>query len=86
MSREHDLLVLFQPTRGLDIGAIEFLHSKILEEKKNGKAVLLISYDLGEILSLSDRVVVVSGGDVIETAETSKVSREKLGEWMGGTK
>lgn len=86
MSRDHKLLILFQPTRGLDIGAIEYLHEKILEEKEQGKGILLISYDLNEILSLSDRVVVLSGGDQIQTAETKKVNKEQLGKWMGGAK
>lgn len=86
MTKDHSLLMLFQPTRGLDIGAIEYLHSKILEEKAEGKAVLLISYDLGEIMSLADRIVVVSGGDVINVVNAKDVTRNQLGKWMGGAK
>lgn len=86
MSREHNFLMLFQPTRGLDIGAIEYLQTKILEEKQQGKGILLISFDLNEILALSDRVVVLSGGELINIAKTSEVTKEQLGKWMGGAK
>ncbi|KAF5295843.1 hypothetical protein FQA39_LY13016 [Lamprigera yunnana] len=65
MEREHDLIVIFQPTRGLDVGSIEFIHNEILKLKEQGTAILLISYELSEVMALADRILVVSSGKLV---------------------
>ena len=82
MSIDHNLLIAVQPTRGLDIGAIEYIHSKILDDKKNKKAVLLISYELEEILSLADRILVINDGQITGELLKQNANREKIGQLM----
>lgn len=84
--RKHKLLVVAQPTRGLDIGAIEYIHERILEEKKNGNAVLLISYELSEVMALADRIVVLHSGNIIGDVSAKNIARETLGLMMAGQK
>lgn len=84
--RNNRLTILFQPTRGLDIGAIEFIHKKSLEEKAKGNAVLLVSYDLGEVISISDRIAVLNSGNLINVTSTKNTTREEIGKWMAGVK
>ncbi|GGE44728.1 ABC transporter ATP-binding protein [Pullulanibacillus camelliae] len=84
IDRDPDLLIAAQPTRGLDVGAIEFIHRRLLEQRKNGKAVLLISLELDEILNLSDRIAVIYEGKIIDIVEPSKVTEDELGLLMAG--
>ncbi len=86
VSRDPSVLVAAQPTRGLDVGAIEFVHRRLVEERDEGRAILLVSFELDEILSLSDRILVVYEGQVV--AEYSPdVSEEEIGLAMvGGTR
>jgi ABC-type uncharacterized transport system ATPase subunit len=84
ISFEPILLVASQPTRGVDIGAQEFIYSQLLEERKNGKAVLLVSADLDEILSLADRIGVMFKGHIIKELEHGEATREKIGLYMTG--
>ncbi len=63
VDRNPDLLIAAQPTRGLDVGAIEFVHKKLIERRDAGKAVLLLSFELDEIMNLSDRIAVIFEGD-----------------------
>ncbi|ASB67938.1 Monosaccharide-transporting ATPase (plasmid) [Bacillus velezensis] len=65
MDRNPDLLIAAQPTRGLDVGAIEFVHKKLIEQRDAGKAVLLLSFELDEIMNLSDRIAVIFEGSII---------------------
>lgn len=85
LSRQHNILVVVQPTRGLDVGAIEYIHNKILEEKAQGNAVLLVSYELEEIISLVDRIVVLHNGRVTGEVFGNNVKREEIGLMMAGT-
>lgn len=62
LDRNADLIIVFQPTRGLDVGAIEYIHEQLLKQREAGKAVLLVSYELDEILKLSDRIAVIHNG------------------------
>ncbi len=62
VERSPELLIAAQPTRGLDVGAIEFIHQKLVEERDKGKAILLVSFELDEILDVSDRIVVIYDG------------------------
>jgi simple sugar transport system ATP-binding protein len=73
-----------QPSRGLDVGSIEFVREAILEQRDQGTGVLLISEDLGEILDLSDRVAVIYDGEIIHTTPVEEASREELGLYMTG--
>lgn len=86
LSGEPQLLIASQPTMGLDIGAIEFIHNKLLEEKEKGMAVLLISYDLDEIMSLSDRVAVMYEGRIAKIFNSEEVNIGEVGLLMGGAK
>lgn len=83
-SRPSKLLIVAQPTRGLDVGSIEFIHRKIVEMRDEGTAVLLISAELDEILSLSDRVAVMYAGQVIDTLPIEAANRERVGLLMAG--
>lgn len=85
--REPDLLIAAQPTRGVDVGAIEFIHRRIIEQRDDGKAVLLISLELDEILSLSDRIAVIYEGEIVDIMNAAQATEDKLGLMMaGGTK
>jgi simple sugar transport system ATP-binding protein len=84
MSFEPILLVASQPTRGVDIGAQEFIYSQLLKARRNGKAVLLVSADLDEILSLSDRIGVMFKGRIIHELDRAEATREKIGLYMTG--
>lgn len=82
--RHPDVLLAIQPTRGLDVGAIEFVHKHLVRVRDEGKAVLLLSFDLDEIMELSDRIVVMYQGEIAGEFESGKVSRSELGMYMGG--
>lgn len=84
LSLPHNFLIASQPTRGLDVGATEFVYHKLLEEKKAGKAILLISLELSEILGLSDRVLVMFEGHIVGETTPDKTTEEALGLLMLG--
>jgi len=78
------LLIAAQPTRGIDIGAIEFIHRRILEQRDKGAAVLLVSAELDEILGLSDRIAVLYAGKIMDVVDAQEANREKIGLLMAG--
>ena len=84
IDRNPDLLIVSQPTRGLDVGAIEYIHKRLIQERDNGKAVLVVSFELDEILNVSDRIAVIHDGKIqgIETPETT--NKQELGVLMAG--
>jgi ABC-type uncharacterized transport system ATPase subunit len=84
LSRPVKLLLASQPTRGLDVGSIEFIHRRIVEARDRGAAVLLISAELDEIMSLSDRIAVMYKGHILETLDAETATREQLGLLMAG--
>lgn len=84
VDRSPGLLVAAQPTRGLDVGAIEFIHSKLVEERNRGKAVLLVSFELDEIFDLSDRIAVIYNGKIIAEVEPGQTNEQELGLLMAG--
>jgi general nucleoside transport system ATP-binding protein len=86
IDRDPDLLIAAQPTRGLDIGAIEFIHRRLLDQRKKGKAVLLVSFELDEIMNLSDRIAVIYDGKIIEIVKPSETNEDELGLLMAGRK
>ena len=85
VSRDPRALVAAQPTRGLDVGAIEFVHRRLVEERDEGRAILLVSFELDEILSLSDRILVLYEGQIV-AQYTPDVSEEEIGFAMVGGK
>jgi simple sugar transport system ATP-binding protein len=84
MARDFKVLLAAQPTRGVDVGAIEFIHARLREAREQGKAVLLVSADLAEVLALSDRVAVMYGGRIVALLPRSEASPETLGPYMTG--
>jgi simple sugar transport system ATP-binding protein len=83
-SRPIQLLIASQPTRGLDVGSIEYIHNRIIEKRDEGTAILLVSSELDEIMALSDRIAVMYRGQIMEIVEASKASKEYLGLLMAG--
>ncbi|SDG60576.1 ABC transporter ATP-binding protein [Pelagibacterium luteolum] len=86
MERDPDVLIVGQPTRGVDIGAIEFIHNQIIKMRDAGKAILLVSVELDEIRSLSDRIVVLFDGEVVGEADPATADEGELGLLMAGVK
>ncbi|EDZ55041.1 sugar ABC transporter, ATP-binding protein [Bacillus cereus H3081.97] len=84
VDRNPDLLIAAQPTRGLDVGAIEFIHKKLIEQRDNGKAVLLLSLELDEILNVSDRVAVIYEGKIVAIVDAKETNEQQLGLLMAG--
>ncbi|MBA2331944.1 MAG: heme ABC transporter ATP-binding protein, partial [Actinobacteria bacterium] len=83
IDRNPKVLIAAQPTRGLDVGAIEFVHRRLVEERDEGRAILLVSLELDEILSLSDRILVIYEGEIVGEFAPG-VSEEELGVAMTG--
>ena len=83
-SRPIQLLIASQPTRGLDVGSIEFIHGRLVQARDRGVAVLLVSAELDEIMSLSDRIAVMYKGQIIATLNAERTSREEIGLLMAG--
>ena len=83
VERDPRVLIAAQPTRGLDVGAIEFVHRRLVRERDDGRAILLVSLELEEVLSLADRILVIYEGQVVAEF-TPDVSEEKLGIAMTG--
>lgn len=86
VTNDADLLIAFNPTRGLDVGAIEFVHKYLVEQRNKNKAVLLVSFELSEIMSLSDRVDVIFDGQIAGSMEDNKFDEATLGYMMAGGK
>ena len=79
-----DLLIAVQPTRGLDVGAIEYIHKRLVEQRHSGKAVLLISLELEEIFNLSDRIAVINSGEIVDIVKTEDTNEQEVGLMMAG--
>jgi simple sugar transport system ATP-binding protein len=86
MGGDPDLLIAAQPTRGVDVGAIEYIHQQIIQLRDRGHGVLLVSAELDEIMSLSDRILVMYEGEIVGDFVGGSVSEEELGLHMLGTK
>jgi len=84
VSRDPDLLIAAQPTRGLDIGATEYVHKQMVDARNNGAAILLISTELEEILSLSDRIAVMYEGEIMGIVSAENAQIDQIGEMMAG--
>jgi len=86
LSRNPKLLIANQPTRGLDVGATEFIRSKLMEQRGKGMAILLISEDLDEIMSMSDRIAVMYEGKIAGMVPAAKAKIKEIGLMMAGAK
>ena len=86
MIHDPKLIIAAEPTRGVDIGAISFIHNRIMDLRNQNTAVLLISSDLNEIFALSDRIAVLYGGQIVAVVDPRNISREELGLYMAGSK
>ena len=90
LAREIDskpkILLVGQPTRGVDIGAIEYIHKHLVEMRENGVAVLLVSVELDEIMSLSDRIIVMNNGEIVGELSSKEADEKSIGLMMAGIK
>jgi general nucleoside transport system ATP-binding protein len=85
VDRDPDLLIAAQPTRGLDVGAIEFIHKRLIEQRDHGKAVLLVSFELDEIMNVSDRIAVIYEGKIVAVVDPKETTEQELGLLMAGS-
>ena len=81
-----ELLVVAQPTRGLDVGAIEYIRKRIIEERDKGRAILLVSFELDEIMNLCDRIATISKGSIVGVFNEGEVTEREIGMMMAGSK
>lgn len=86
VEQDSSLAIFVQPTRGLDIGAIENIHKQIIEERSKGKAILLISLELDEVMSLADTIAVIYNGEILKVADAKELTVNEVGEFMMGVK
>ena len=86
IEKEPGLLVAVQPTRGLDVGAIEFIHKQIVAQRDAGKAVLLVSLEMDEVLDVSDRILVMYEGEIVGQLDPKTTTPEEMGLYMAGAK
>ena len=85
IDRSPEAFIIAQPTRGLDVGAIEYIHKRIIAERDKGKAILLVSLELDEILDVSDRIAVIYGGEIVGLVDADKTNENELGLMMSGS-
>ena len=86
IDKNPELLIAVQPTRGLDVGAIEHVHKQLVQARDAGKGVLLISLELDEVMNVSDRILVMYEGEIVGEFDPKKVTVEELGLYMAGSK
>ena len=86
IDKDPELLVAVQPTRGLDVGAIEYIHKQLVHERDAGKGVLLVSLELDEVMNVSDRILVMYEGEIVGEFDPKNVTVEELGLYMAGAK
>ena len=86
LDRKEPFILAVQPTRGLDVGAIERVHAQLVAERDAGRAILLVSLELDEVLGLSDRILVMYEGQIVGELDPKKTTPEELGLYMSGAK
>ena len=86
IDKDPELLIAVQPTRGLDVGAIEYIHKQIVSQRDSGKGVLLVSLELDEVMALSDRILVMYEGEIVGELDPKTTTVEELGLYMAGAK
>lgn len=85
-ARPHEILLAVQPTRGLDVGAIEYIHKELVKERDAGKAILLVSLELDEVMNLADRILVIHEGKLVAELDPKKITTQGLGLYMSGSR
>ena len=86
IDRGNPLIIAVQPTRGLDVGAIEYIHGQLVAQRDAGKAVLLVSLELDEVMTVSDRILVMYEGEIVGELDPKVTTVEELGLYMAGAK
>jgi len=86
IDNDPQLLIAVQPTRGLDVGAIEFIHTELIKERDEGRAILLISLELDEVMNLADRILVIYEGEIVAELDPQQTTIQELGLYMAGSK
>ncbi|MEG1874077.1 MAG: ATP-binding cassette domain-containing protein, partial [Angelakisella sp.] len=86
IDRDPQLLIAVQPTRGLDVGAIEYIHKQLIKERDRGKGILLVSLELDEVTNVSDRILVIYEGEIVADLDPTVVTVQELGLYMSGSK
>jgi simple sugar transport system ATP-binding protein len=86
IDQDPDILIAVQPTRGLDVGAIEYIHKQLVAQRDAGKAVLLISLELEEVMNVSDRILVIYEGEIVGDLDPKQTTFQELGLYMSGSK
>ena len=86
IDKDPELLIAVQPTRGLDVGAIEYIHKQLVAQRDEGKAVLLVSLELDEVMDVPDRILVMYEGEIVGELDPKTTSQEELGLYMAGAK
>ncbi len=79
-------MIAVQPTRGLDVGAIEYIHGQLIEQRDNGKGILLVSLELDEVMNVSDRILVIHDGEIVADLNPKETTVQELGLYMAGAK
>jgi ABC-type uncharacterized transport system ATPase subunit len=86
LDKDPDIVIAVQPTRGLDIGATEYIHKQLIAQRDQGKAVLLVSLELDEVMDVSDRILVMYEGEIVGDLNPKEITVEELGLYMAGSK
>ena len=86
ISKNPDVLIAVQPTRGLDVGAISFIHEQLVKERDSGRGILLVSLELDEVMNLSDRILVMYEGEIVAELNPKETTINELGLYMAGSK
>ena len=86
LDRDPDIVIAVQPIRGLDVGAIEYIHKRLIKQRDNNKAVLLFSLELDEVMNVSDRILVMYEGEIVANVLPGETTVEELGLYMSGAK
>ena len=86
IDKNPELLIAVQPTRGLDVGAIDYIHKQLVAQRDAGKAVLLVSLELDEVMDVPDRILVMHQGEIVGEFAQGTVTQEELGLYMAGAK
>ena len=85
-SRPNKMIIAVQPTRGLDVGAIEYIHKKLIDARDAGIAILIVSLELEEVLNISDRILIMFDGKIVKETAPKKISVNEMGMYMAGSK
>ena len=86
LDRDPEIVIAVQPVRGLDVGAIEYIHKQLVEQRNERTAVLIVSLELDEVMDISDRIIVMYEGEIVADVNPKEITVEELGLYMAGAK